>query len=94
MEINHVEGENKGDIILYALSTCGWCKKTKKLLEDLGVEYNYVFVDQLNTNEKVETTKEIKQWNPRCSFPTLVIDNKKCIIGYKDDEIKETLGYG
>lgn len=93
MKMNHVDGENRGDIILYGLSTCGWCKKTKKLLEDFGVKYNYVFVDQLNTKDKVKATKEIKRWNPRCSFPTLVINNEKCIIGYKDDEIKETLGY-
>ena len=42
MKIEHVKGENKGKITLYALSTCGWCKKTKKLLDDLGVEYHYI----------------------------------------------------
>ncbi|NLE94073.1 MAG: glutaredoxin family protein, partial [Dehalococcoidia bacterium] len=24
--------------MLYALSTCGWCQKTRSLLEHLGVE--------------------------------------------------------
>lgn len=94
MEFKHVNGEKRGDVLLYALSTCGWCKKTKKFLEDLGVDYQYVFVDKLNTDEKVQATNEIKKWNPRCSFPTLVINNEKCIIGFQDDEIKETLGYG
>lgn len=27
MKLEHVDGENKGNIILFALSTCGWCKK-------------------------------------------------------------------
>ena len=47
MELNfeHVKGVNKGDIKLYALSTCGWCGKTKELLNDLGVEFNYIYVD-------------------------------------------------
>ena len=91
MQIEHVKGENKCEIMLYALSTCGWCKKTKKLLDDLGVKYYYVYVDHLEGNEKEKTLKEIMKWNPRCSFPTLVINNKKCIVGFKEEKIKEAL---
>lgn len=29
MKLEHVDGENKGNIVLFALSTCGWCKKNK-----------------------------------------------------------------
>ncbi len=91
MKIEHVKGENKGKIMLYALSTCGWCKKTKKLLDDLGVEYHYIYVDHLEGNEKEKTLEEIMKWNPRCSFPTVVINNKKCIVGFKEEKIKEAL---
>lgn len=89
MEINHVNGVNKGKIMLYALSTCVWCKKTKKLLDKLGVQYDYVYVDQLEGDEKESTKDEIMKYNPRCSFPTLVINDEKCIAGFKEDEIKE-----
>ena len=92
MKIEHVNGENRGEIMLYALSTCVWCKKTKKLLDDLGVEYHFVYVDHLQGNEKEKTVREIMKWNPSCSFPTLVIDNSKCIVGFKEDEIKEVVG--
>ena len=92
MKIEHVRGINKGKIMLYALSTCVWCKKTKKLLDDLGVEYHFIYVDYLQGNEKEKTIKEIMKWNPSCSFPTLVIDNSKCIVGFKEDEIKEVVG--
>lgn len=44
MKLEHVDGENKGNIVLFALSTCGWCKKTRMLIEDLGVEYDYIYV--------------------------------------------------
>ena len=92
MEIEHVEGENKGKIMLYALSTCGWCRKTKELLTELGVEFDFIYVDYLEGNDKDNTMEEIKEWNPRCSFPTLVINDQKCIVGYKEDKIKEALG--
>jgi len=42
MDVNHVQGKNVGHIMLYALSTCPWCRKTKQLLSDLGVDYYYV----------------------------------------------------
>jgi len=92
MKIEHVEGENKGKILLYALSTCGWCKKTKEFLNNLGLEYSYIFVDLLDGKEKDDTIEDIKKWNPRCSFPTVVINDEKCIVGYKEDEIREALG--
>ena len=91
VEIEKVKGENKGKIMLYALSTCGWCRKTKQLLDSLGVEYSYVYVDYLKGDNSTKTMDEIKRWNPKCSFPTLVINDKKCIIGFKEDEIKEAL---
>jgi glutaredoxin len=91
MKIEHVEGKNRGKILLYALSTCGWCKKTKDFLSILGVEFSYIFVDQVEDNEKDKIMDDVKKWNPRCSFPTVVINDDKCIVGYKEDEIKEAL---
>jgi glutaredoxin len=88
----HVEGENKGHIILYTLSTCAWCKKVKKILNKLGVEYYYSDVDLLVGEERQETVEEIKNWNPACTFPTLVINKEKCIVGANKNEIKEILG--
>ena len=92
MKIEHVNGENKGKILLYALSTCGWCRKTKDLLNKLGVDYSYIFVDLLEGNERDNVMDDIKKWNPRCTFPTVVVNDEKCIVGYKEDEIKEALG--
>jgi glutaredoxin len=92
VKIEHVDGENKGKIILYALSTCGWCRKTKEFLNGLGVEFSYVFVDLLEEQEKDEIMEDVIKWNPRRSFPTLVINDEKCIVGYKEDQIREALG--
>ncbi len=92
MKIEHVAGEDKGKIMLYALSTCGWCRKTKELLTELGIGFDFIYVDNLEDNDKDDTMEEVRTWNPRCSFPTLVINDKKCIVGYKEDQIKEALG--
>jgi glutaredoxin len=92
MTITHVAGKNKGKVMLYALSTCGWCKKTKALLNELGLEYDYTDVDLLKGVEMDEVTQEIRKFNPTLNFPTLVIDSQKCIVGFKEDDIREALG--
>jgi glutaredoxin-like protein NrdH len=91
MRFKQVSGENRGKIVLFALSTCVWCKKTKRLLNEHGVEYFFVDVDQLQGSEKEEVFAEMKKWNPKGSFPTLVINDKECIVGFKESEIKEVI---
>lgn len=91
VEMTHINGNDKGSIRLYALSTCGWCRKTKRLLDSLNVAYDFVFVDHLEEKEREEAMDEVEKWNPRCSFPTLVYQDKKCIVGFKEDKIKELL---
>jgi glutaredoxin len=89
-----VQGKKRGDILLFALSTCGWCRKTKNLLDSLGVEYRYIDVDLLDERVKDEVKKEVTRWNPHSSFPTIVINNDKCIVGFQEEEIRKALGSG
>ena len=91
MKFEHVDGEDKGKVVLYALSTCGWCRKTKELLTDLGVAFDYVFVDYLEGDDRDDAMENVQKWNPRCSFPTLIINDKNCIVGFKDGKIKKAL---
>jgi glutaredoxin-like protein NrdH len=92
MEFIHVEGNDKGKVILYAISTCIWCKKTKILLQDLGIGYDYVDVDLLPEKEKKEIRKEVLKWKDRVAYPLIVINNAQCIPTYEPDKIKELLG--
>ncbi len=91
MALTVVPGKKAADIKLYALSTCGWCHKTKELLDTLGVEYSYEYVDLLEGPERQEAVTQVTHWNPARSFPTLVINNEKCIVGFREKEIKEAL---
>jgi glutaredoxin-like protein NrdH len=92
MDMVHVKGKDKGNVVLYALSTCVWCKKTKKLLTQLGVDFQYVYVDLLEGEEKAKVVDEVARYNPSRSFPTLVIDDTTSIVGYQEKRIREVLG--
>jgi glutaredoxin-like protein NrdH len=91
MTVEHVDGDDRGDILLYALSTCQWCRKTKDLLTELGVAFDYIYVDLLEGRELETTFDEVKKYNPRCSFPTLII-GERCIVGFQEEAIREALG--
>ncbi|MCB2181744.1 MAG: glutaredoxin [Desulfobulbaceae bacterium] len=76
---------------LYSLTTCAFCTAIKKMLADLEVDHDFIDADMLPDKEKEELLDELGKINPRCSFPTLLID-EKVITGYMVQEIKETLG--
>jgi glutaredoxin len=78
-------------IFVYALSTCGHCRAAKKLLEQKGVEYDFVDVDLLSKEELKQVLEEVAKVNPQRSFPTLVI-GEKVVVGNREDEILEALG--
>jgi glutaredoxin len=77
---------------LYALSTCGWCKRARHFLEDHDIEHECTYVDQLKGAERDEVMKIVRKWNPRGSFPTIVIDDAEAVAGFKEDKLREALG--
>ncbi|AKL97771.1 glutaredoxin family protein [Endomicrobium proavitum] len=92
MSIHHVDGTNaKNSVFLYALSTCPWCKKTKALLNELNVKYDYIDVDLIIGAEQDKVVADIEAVNPQGGFPTLVINKTNVIVGYRPEEIKEAL---
>jgi len=88
----HVDGSNKAKIMLYALSTCVWCKKTKKLLGELGLAYDFEDVDLLEGKEQERAMKEIERWNDSGGFPLIVVNNERCIKGFNEEEIRGIAG--
>lgn len=83
---------NETKVTFYGLSTCVWCKRTRQLLEDNDVAFDFIYVDLLKGQEQGEVLSQVREWNRAGSFPTVVVNEEKSIVGYKPDEIKEALG--
>jgi len=92
MEIVHVAGEDRGEIMLYTLSTCVWCRKMKRWLDEKGFAYSYVDVDLESVGEKEAVMGEVERWNPLCSFPTVVVGQRECFVGFKPERLVELIG--
>jgi len=76
---------------LYMLSTCVWCRKTKNLLDELGVDYEKYVMDELPTEEKKARAVEVRAATGRTAFPTILYEGG-AIIGYNALEIKKAFG--
>lgn len=93
--IQKVAGKSKENIFLFTLTTCIWCKKTKKLLKDLRVEYSFVDVDLVLDETKTELVADFEKRNPELSYPTIVIgDGKEVIIGFNEKRIRKLFDDG
>jgi len=85
------ESKTQPEVKIYSLSTCSHCKAAKKFLGECTIKYEFVDVDMLEGDERRAIIEDVKKFNPRCSFPTVIIGDK-VIVGYKEKEIKEALG--
>jgi glutaredoxin-like protein NrdH len=82
---------SENNVKIYSLSTCSHCKSTKKFLSECAIKYEFVDVDLLEGVERKAILEDVKKFNPKCSFPTIII-GEKVVVGYKEEEIKEALG--
>jgi len=76
---------------VYALSTCAWCKQTKKFLKENEIEHEYVDVDLCDEEDQEKVSNDILSRGGRLSYPAIIIDNKILINGFHVDKIKEAL---
>jgi glutaredoxin-like protein NrdH len=93
MQFSKVQGkQNKHKVVLYALSTCVWCKMTKQFLKDNNVEFEYIDVDLCQEEDKQKIRQHIQSKGGPLSYPTTIVDDNIVITGFRKDKLKEVLG--
>jgi len=76
---------------LYALSTCYYCKRTKKWLDEHQVEFDFTDVDLATDEERQRLTKEIIEMTGASQFPVVRIRGKY-VVGFNEERLKALLG--
>ncbi len=95
MKTIKVPGKNNAhNVLLYTLSTCVWCNRTKRLLNDNSVQYEYIDIDLCDKKEQKEVREDIRSRGGSIRFPTILIDDKILISGFHPDKILEALEIG
>lgn len=78
-----------GEIRVFALSTCAFCKKALKYLRDNSIKFMYIYVDDLEPGNKQELKDKLKEtYKQDVGFPFMIINGDQVIVGFKEDEYK------
>ena len=80
------------NVYLFALSTCGWCKRTKEFFRTNDIAFEYVDVDKCTLEEKHEVGRLLDERDAPMGFPVTIVDDEVVILGFKPDEFSEALG--
>jgi glutaredoxin-like protein NrdH len=82
---------NRCEVKVYSLSTCIHCRDAKEFLNQCGINYKCINVDELDPEQRKQALVELKNLSPECAFPTIVV-GERVIVGLQKEEIKELLG--
>ncbi|MCZ7360680.1 MAG: glutaredoxin family protein [Candidatus Methanoperedens sp.] len=77
-------------VFMYTLSTCPWCRKTKKFFSERNIPLDYVDYDLAAENEQDKIMEEMKRSGGTMAFPFVRIDDE-IIVGYNPEKYSELI---
>lgn len=80
-------------VTVYALSTCGFCKRAMSYLEANGFSYRFIYLDKISLETKNEVKKELKEkYKSDVAFPFVTVGESDYLVGFIEADWKRTLG--
>ncbi len=77
--------------IMYALTTCQHCKNTRKFLDANNVDYIVIYLDEYSGSQRSDLMEKVRTYNPRGTFPTILVPGGKVIVGFRKQLMQEAL---
>jgi glutaredoxin len=77
-------------ISMYTLSTCPWCRKTKKFFTDRNIEFDFIDYDLADADTQQRIIKDMDT-RKASGFPFVKI-NGDTVEGYNPDKYIKLLG--
>ena len=91
-----VDGKNDTHTVsIFTLSTCMWCKKCKRYLNEREIKFKYIDVDKITPDQKSKILQYLREnYKPdRISYPFLICDDK-FVVGYDPNKYEELMRDG
>lgn len=94
LQYTFVDGDKKEKkIVVYALSTCGFCKRAMQFLNTNKYAYHYIHLDLIDIQVKNQIKKELAdQYHENVAFPYAVLDDTETLVGFVEADWKKKLG--
>jgi glutaredoxin len=79
---------SQSDVMIYALTTCRWCSKTKLWFEEQNIPFRHIDVDALQGEAAAEVAEEVERVSGGRRFPVTVIDGV-VVVGFQPEKFAE-----
>ena len=95
-DITFIEEDGKiatNELTVFALSTCGFCRRGINFLRENEMKFRYVYIDKIDFEKKSKLKKELQEkFNKRVAFPFLVCNDEKAIVGFVKSDWEDICG--
>jgi len=78
-------------VFMYTLSTCPWCRRTKKWFTDHQIPFEYVDYDLQTPEKQAEIEQVMLKRGGNTAFPWVLIDDE-LIVGWNPVKYAELIG--
>lgn len=78
------------EITLFGLTNCPHCKRTLEYLKMVKADFEVVWVDKLEGEERAKVIEKIYSISKSYSVP-LVVKGEKWVLGFNRDKLDELL---
>ncbi len=79
--------------VLYTLHTCRHCTRLKEYLEKRHVFVQEVYLDDFADPARKSLLAVLRSYNPRISFPTLVLPDGRYVVGFQEKAVQQLFGW-
>jgi len=88
------DGKNAtNELTIFALSTCGFCRRGMNFLRENEMKFRYVYIDKIDFEKKSKLKKDLQEkFNKRVAFPFLVCNDEKAIVGFVKSDWEDICG--
>ena len=76
-------------VVIYSLSTCPWCRKTKSYFDERNVAYDNTDYDLVDTDVQARVEKDMRDLEAG-GFPVVKI-GRDVVVGYRPERYEELL---
>jgi glutaredoxin len=77
-------------VSMYTLSTCPWCRKTKKFFTERNIPFDYIDYDLADDETQKRILTDMER-HGASAFPYVIIEND-IVEGYNPDKYTRLLG--
>lgn len=77
-------------VVMYTLSTCPWCRKTKQFFTDKKIPFDFIDYDLADEKEQERIKNEMSKYGGSIAFPFVII-GEEAVVGYNPEKYAELL---